>query len=147
MNDRVQVESWCRHESNTYTNYVRVGFHNGLRQVVGVVHPNPNITIQLLRRVDKEATNKFCCYLKGNAVRRIRKRAVELQEKIRLVVERYRAHKGVIRPNQFLDQISSAYLEFYHNEKLARRNISLNVVSLSKQRLDAVANVLDEQDR
>ena len=144
---RVPVESWCQHESETRTNNVCEGFHNGLRQVVGVVHPNPNITIQLLRRVDKEATNKFCCYLKGNAVRRIRKRAVELQEKIRLVVERYRAHKGVIRPNQFLDQISSAYLEFYHNEKLARRNISLNVVSLSKQHLDAVANVLDEQDR
>ena len=89
----------------------------------------------------------FCCYFEGSTVRRIRKHAVELNEKTCLIVERHRTHKGVIRPNQFLDKISSAYLKFYHSEEFATGNNSLNVVSLSEQHLDAVANVLDEQDR
>ena len=144
---RVPVESWSQHTSKTRTNNVCEGFHNGLRHVVGVVHPNPFITIQLLLRVDKEATNKFDSYLEGNDVRLIRKRAIELEERIRLVVERYRTHESVIRPKQFLDQISSAYLEFYHKEKLARRSASLNIISMAKQHLEAVANILDEQDK
>ena len=144
---RVPVESWSQHSTKTRTNNVCEGFHNGLRQVVGVVHPNPFITIQLLRRVDKEATNKFDSYLEGNDVRRIRKRAIELEEKIRVIIERYRTHESVIHTKQFLDQISSAYLEFYLKEKLARRSVSLNVVSMTKQHLEAVANVLDEQDK
>ena len=144
---RIPVTMWSQHGSASRTNNICEGFHNGLRQIIGIVHPNPFVTIQLLRRVDEEATRRFGNYLEGNIVKRVRKRSLELEEKIRLIVERYDKHRTIIDAKQFLDNISAAYLEFYHNEKLARRDISLNVVAMSKQHMDEVACVLEEQKR
>ena len=144
---RIPVWMWSQHSSTSRTNNVCEGFHNGLRQIIGIAHPNPFVTIQLLRRVDEEATRRFEYYLEGNVVKRIRKRSLELEEKIRHIIERRNKHSSVVDEKQFLDSISSAYLEYYHNEKLARRDISLNVVTMSKQHMDEVAHVLDEQNR
>ena len=144
---RIPVGMWSHHASTSRTNNVCEGFHNGLRQIIGIVHPNPFVTIQLLRRVDEEATRRFENYLNGNVDKRIRKRSLELEEKILNVIERRNKHGAVVDEKQFLDSISSAYLEYYHNEKLARRDISLNVVMMSKQHMDEVAGVLDEQNR
>ena len=144
---RIPVGMWSQHASTSRTNNVCEGFHNGLRQIIGIVHPNPFVTIQLLRRVDEEATRRFENYLRGDVVKRIRKRSLELEEKIHNIIARRNKHSAVVDEKQFLDSISSAYLEYYHNEKLARRDISLNVVAMSKQHMDEVAGVLDEQNR
>ena len=53
---RIPVVILSQHRSERRTNNVCEGFHNGLRQIIGIVHPNPFVTIQLLRRVDEEAT-------------------------------------------------------------------------------------------
>ena len=136
-----------QHASKSRTNNVCEWLHSGLRHIIGIAHPNPFVTIQLLRRVDEEATRRFEYYLEGNVVKRIRKRSLELEEKIRHIIERRNKHSSVVDEKQFLDSISSAYLEYYHKEKLARSDISLNVVVMSKQHMDEVANVLDEQNR
>ena len=105
------------------------------------------MTIQLLRRVDNEATRRFENYLSGNVVKQIRRRSIELEERIRHVIDRYDKNRIAIDPKQFLDNISSVDLEFYHNEKLARRDISLNVVALSKRHMDEIVAVREEQNR
>ena len=48
------------------------------------------------------------------------KRSLELEKMIDIIIERYNKHGTVVDSKQFLDNISSAYLEFYHNGKLAR---------------------------
>ena len=144
---RIHVLMRSQHRSERRTNNVCEGFHNGLLQNIGIVHPNPFVTIQLLRRVDEEATRRFQNYLAGNVVKHIRRRSLELEEKIRNVIERYNKHRTAVDTKQFLDSISTAYLEFYHNEKLARRDISLNVITMSKQHMDDVTRVLEEQNK
>ena len=144
---RIPIVMWSQHGSTRRTNNVCEGFHSGLRQIIGIVHPNPFVTIQLLRRVDAEATRRFKSYLDGNVVQHVRKRSLELEKRIRFVIERCDKHNTIVDPKHFLDNISSAYLEFYHNEKLARRDISLNVVKMSRQDMDEVASMLDEQNR
>ena len=99
------------------TNNPCEGFHNGLRHTIGIVHPNPFVTIQLPRRVDEEANSAFTKYLCGEDVRRARTRTVNLNTKITTVVERYMKHRRVIPPKQFLDQIAIVYMEYYHMEK------------------------------
>ena len=85
------------------------------------------MTIELLLRVDEEATRRFENCIDGNVDELIRKRSLELEEKIRDIIARHNKHSAVVDEKQFLDSISSAYLEYYHNEKLARRDISLKL--------------------
>ena len=144
---RIPVVMWSQHASARRTNNVCEGFHSGLRQIVGIAHPNQFVTIQLLRRVDNEATRRFENYLSGNVLKRIRRRSLELEERIGNVADRYDKTRIAINPKQFLNNFSSVYLEFYHNKKLSRRDISLNVVALSKRHMDEIAAVLEEQNR
>ena len=144
---KIPVVMWSQHTSTARTNNKCEGFHSSLRQVSGIVHPNPCITIQLLRRVDKEATGRFDRYFEGGVAKRASKRSFQLEEQIRNAVERYDRYNTVIEVKQFLDRISSAYLEYYYNEKMARRNISMHVISVSKKHMDDIVNLLDEQSK
>ena len=117
-----------------------------LRQEVSIVHPNPFLTIQFLQRIDHESTSAFESYLGGDDEKRVRRRAAELERKLCDVVDTYDDHKDVITQKQFLDRISLVYLEYYYHEKMARRNISLKLLSLTKEQLDSIAAVMDEQN-
>lgn len=121
---------WCQHLNSERTNNRCEGFHNKLRQVVSIVHPNPFLAIRFLRRVDLESTNGFGMYLSGDDVKRMRRRTAELENEICDIIERFDATRDVCTPRQFLDRISQVYLEYYYHEKMARRNISLKLVSL-----------------
>ena len=105
------------------------------------------MTIRLLPRVDAEATRRFENCIEGNVAKHVGKKSLELEKMIRLIVERYNKHGTVVDSTQFLDNISSAHIEFYHNGKRTRRDISLNVVVMSIQHIDEAASVLDEQNR
>ena len=117
-----------------------------LRQEVSIVHPNSFLTIQFLRMIDHESTSAFEAYLESDDVKRVRRRAAELERKLCDVVDRYDSHKDVVTRKQFLDRISLVYLEYYYHEKMARRFISLKLLSMTKERLDSIAAVMDEQN-
>ena len=85
------------------------------------------MTIELLRRVDEEAIRRFESCIDGNVDGRIRKRSLELEENIRNIIARRNKHNAVVDEKQFLDSISSAYLEYCNDEKLAKRDISLKL--------------------
>ena len=144
--DKIPIDMWCQHSNRERTNNRCESFHNMLRQEVSIVHPNPFLTIQFLRRIDHESTSAFEAYLGGDDVKRVRRRAAELERKLCDVVDRYDNHKDVITQKQFLDRISLVYLEYYYHEKMARRNISLKLLSMTKEQLDSIAAVMDEQN-
>ena len=75
-----------------------------------------------------------------------RRRTTELENKLCDVIERFNANRDVITPRQFLDNISLVYLEYYYHEKMARRNISLKLLSLSKEQLESIVAVMNEQN-
>ena len=143
---QIPIEMWCQHSNGERTNNRCEGFHNKLRQVVSIVHPNPFMTIQFLRRIDLESTNAFEMYLNGDDVKRMRRRTEELENKICDIIERFNANRDVFPPRQFLDSISLVYLEYYYHEKMARRNVSLKLLSLSKEQLESIVAVMNEQN-
>ena len=143
---QIPIEMWCQHSNGERTNNRCEGFHNKLRQEVSIVHPNPFLTIQFLRRIDCESTNAFAMYLSGDDVKRTRRRTTELENKLCDVIERFNANRDVITPRQFLDNISLVYLEYYYHEKMARRNISLKLLSLLKEQLESIVAVMNEQN-
>ena len=143
---QIPIEMWCQHANGERTNNRCEGFHNKLRQEVSIVHPNPFLTIQFLRRIDNESTNAFEKYLCGDDVKRTRRRTAELEQKLCDVIERFNASRDVVTPRQFLDSISLVYLEYYYHEKMARRNISLKLLSLSKEQLESIVAIMNEQN-
>ena len=108
---------WCQSSLGQRTNNRCEGFHNGLRHTIGIVHPNPFVTVQLLRRVDEEANSGFIKYLCVEDVRRALTRTVNLNTKLATFIERYMKHGRVIPPKQFLDQIAIVYMESQRMEK------------------------------
>ena len=144
--DKIPIDMWCQHTNRERTNNRCESFHNMLRQEGSIVHPNPFLTIQFLRRIDNESTSAFEAYLCGEDVKRTRIRAAELEQKLCEVLDRYNSHKDVITQRQFLDGISMVYLEHYYHEKMARRNISLKLLSMTKEQLEGIAAVIDEQN-
>ena len=137
---------WCQSSLGQRTNNRCEGFHNGIMHTTGIVHPNPFVTVQLLRRVDEEANSAFMKYLCGEDVRRTRTRTVNLNTKLATVIERYMKHRHVIPPKQFLDQIAIVYMESHHMEKMARRHVSLHLITLSKECLEEAMKVIAEQN-
>ena len=115
--ERIPIDMWCQSSPGQRTNNRCEGFHNGLRHTIGIVHPNPFVTIQLPRRVDEEANSAFTKYLCGEDARRARTRTVNLDTRLATVIERYIKHRRVIPPKQFLDQIAIVFMEYYHMEK------------------------------
>ena len=145
--DQIPIDMWCQHSNRERTNNRCESFHNMLRQEVSIVHPNPLLTIQFLRRIDNESTSAFEAYLGGDDVKRTKRRAAELERKLCEVLDRYNRNKEVITQKQFLDSISMVYLEYYYHEKMARRNISLKLLSMTKGQIDSIAAVIDEQNK
>ena len=142
--DQIPIDMWCQHSNRERTNNRCESFHNMLRQEVSIVHPNPFLTIQFLQRIDHESTSAFESYLGGDDEKRVRRRAAELERKLCDVVDTYDDHKDVITQKQFHDRISLVYLEYYYHEKMARS--SLKLLSLTKEQLDSIAAVMDEQN-
>ena len=143
---QIPIEMWCQHSNGERTNNRCEGFHNKLRQQVSIVHPNPFLTIQFLRRIDYESTKAFELYLSGDDVKRTRRRSAELENKLCDIIERFNACRDIVTPRQFLDSISLVYLEYYYHEKMARRNVSLKLLSLSKEQLESIVAVMNEQN-
>ena len=52
----------------------------------------------------------------------------------------------MLQPRHFLVSISLVYLEYYYHEKMAWRNISLKLLSLSNERIGSVVAVMTEQN-
>ena len=133
-------------EPGQRTNNRYEGLHNGLRHTIGIIHPNPFVTVQLLRRVDEEANSAFTKNLCGEDVRRALTRTANINTKITTVIERYMKHRRIIPPKQFLDQIAIVYMEYHHMEKMARRHVSLHLITLSKECLEEAMQVIAEQN-
>ena len=106
----------CQSSPGQRTNNRCEGFHNGLRHTIGIVRPNPFVTVRLLRRVDEEANSAFIKYLCGEDVRRAWTRTVNLNTKLATVIERYMKHGQAIPQKRFLDQIAIDYMESHHME-------------------------------
>ena len=115
--ERIQIEMWCQSSPGQRTNNRCEGFHNGLRHTIGIVHPNPFVTVRLLRRVDEEADSAFTKYLCGEDARRALTRTVNLNTKLATVIERYMKHRHAIPPKQILDKIAIVYIESHHMGK------------------------------
>ena len=76
-----------------------------------------------------------------------RRRTTELENKLCDVIERFNATRDVITPRQFLDNISLVYLDSYYHEKMSRRNASLKLLSLSKEQLESIVAVMNDQNK
>ena len=48
------------------------GFHNGLRKAIHLAHPNHYVSIELVRKTGKDSSERFCQYLRGEDVCRLR---------------------------------------------------------------------------
>ena len=114
------MDMWCNNVSRDRTNNRCEGFHNGLRQAIPLAHPNPYVLIELLRRVEKDSSERFGQYLRGEDVCRSSRKRKALEAKLTKALERYRSLDMVITPKQFLDHIAISYMEFYNDDKLTR---------------------------
>ena len=141
---KIGVNMWCNNVGQDRTNNRCEGFHNGLRQAIPLAHPNPYILIELLRKTEKESSERFGQYLRGEDVCQSTKKRKVFEERITKALERYRSLNTVITPRQFLDQVAIAYMDFYNDEKLTREKGTLEAAR-PFGKVDAVRDILNQQ--
>ena len=86
---------WCQHANGERTNNRCDRFRNKLRREVLIVHTNPFLAVQILRRIDDGSTNAFEMHLSDDRVKRTRRRTTELEHKLCDVIERFNASRDV----------------------------------------------------
>ena len=110
---------WWNNVGGDWTNNRCEGFHDGLHQASPLVHQNPYVLIELLRKTEKDSSECFGQYIRGvDVYRSPRKRKVA--EKIRKALEMYQSLNAVIISRRFLDRVTIAYIDFDNDEKLTR---------------------------
>ena len=141
---KIGVHMWCNNVGRDRTNNRCEGFHNGLRQALPLAHPNPYILIELLRKTEKESSERFDQYLRGEDVCRSSRKRKALEEKITKALERYQSLNTVITPRQFLDQVAIAYIDFYNDEKMMRERSAFESAR-PFGKVDVVRDILNQQ--